>query len=173
MIRSAAEYRRCCEELAEIESSPAKLEQSARLRARHEELVRERALYEALLRDGVRAVPAYAPEARGQALIALRLALRLSQAELAALLGVSAPVVSRDENAAYEGISLERYGRILHALGIEEDLRGFKRGTLALHEPSEPYRRAADARGTVAAAGERSAPPKRTTRSKAKPTRAR
>jgi len=52
----------------------------------------------------------------GQLLIALRIAHGLSQRQLADLLGVSEPVVSRDERNEYHGITVERAQRILDAL---------------------------------------------------------
>lgn len=151
MIRSAADYRRCCEELEALGARPAALERSAKARARVEELRRERALYEALLREGLAAVPVYAPEHRGRALVDLRVALRMPQNVLAERLGVSAPVISRDEASAYEGCSLERYGRILRALGVEESFTGYRsiippRGGLAFNEGAGPaYRRTSTA----------------------------
>jgi DNA-binding XRE family transcriptional regulator len=52
----------------------------------------------------------------GQALIGLRIAQGMTQKELAARLGVSEGVISRDERNEYHGISVERAQRILDAL---------------------------------------------------------
>jgi len=63
----------------------------------------------------------------GRLIIALRIANGLTQRELAARLGVSEAVVSRDERNEYHGITVERAQRILDALGasvvmhVEED----------------------------------------------------
>jgi Helix-turn-helix len=54
----------------------------------------------------------------GQLLIAARIALGLTQAELAARLEVSEAQVSRDERNEYHGISTERAQRIVDAMGI-------------------------------------------------------
>jgi len=55
----------------------------------------------------------------GHALICLRIAKDLSQAELANRLGVDPSQVSRDERNEYHGITLERVAKILEALGIK------------------------------------------------------
>jgi len=52
----------------------------------------------------------------GRLLIALRIANKLSQRELAKRLGVSEAQVSRDEKNEYHGITLERAQRVLDAL---------------------------------------------------------
>jgi DNA-directed RNA polymerase specialized sigma subunit len=52
----------------------------------------------------------------GRLLIALRIANGLTQRELAERLGVSEPVVSRDERNEYHGITVERAQKILDAL---------------------------------------------------------
>jgi DNA-binding XRE family transcriptional regulator len=52
----------------------------------------------------------------GRLLIGLRIARGLTQRELADRLGVSEPVVSRDERNEYHGITVERAQRILDAL---------------------------------------------------------
>jgi len=95
------------------------------LRHEAEELAAECVLYTRLRTEGVTAVPAYPPEQRGKALIALRIARGLSQKELADLLGVSEPQVSRDEKTEYRGVTQKRYARILKALGVEERVSGY------------------------------------------------
>jgi transcriptional regulator with XRE-family HTH domain len=52
----------------------------------------------------------------GLMLIGLRIALGLSQRQLAQRLGVSEPQVSRDERNEYHGITIERIAKILEAL---------------------------------------------------------
>jgi len=52
----------------------------------------------------------------GRLLIALRIANKLSQRELAGRPGVSEAQVSRDEKNEYHGITLERARRVLDAL---------------------------------------------------------
>ena len=51
--------------------------------------------------------------------MALRIALGLTQRELAERLGVHESQVSRDERNEYHGITVERASRILDALGVE------------------------------------------------------
>jgi transcriptional regulator with XRE-family HTH domain len=51
-------------------------------------------------------------------LIGVRIALGLSQRELAEKLGVHESQVSRDERNEYYGIAVERVSRILEALGV-------------------------------------------------------
>ncbi|MGA2230295.1 MAG: helix-turn-helix transcriptional regulator [Tepidisphaeraceae bacterium] len=54
----------------------------------------------------------------GQMLIGVRIAMGLSQRELAEKLGVHESQVSRDERNEYYGIAVERVSRILEALGV-------------------------------------------------------
>lgn len=55
----------------------------------------------------------------GQLLIAARIALSLSQKELAGRLGVSEAQVSKDERNEYHGISVEKADRVIQALGAK------------------------------------------------------
>jgi len=55
----------------------------------------------------------------GQMLIGVRIALGLSQRELAERLDVHVSQVSRDERNEYFGITIDRASRILEALGVE------------------------------------------------------
>jgi DNA-directed RNA polymerase specialized sigma subunit len=55
----------------------------------------------------------------GTTLVALRIALGLTQRELAERLGVHESQVSRDERNEYHAITVERASRILDALGVE------------------------------------------------------
>jgi ribosome-binding protein aMBF1 (putative translation factor) len=59
----------------------------------------------------------------GQMLIGVRIAIGLSQRELAEKLGVHESQVSRDERNEYYGITIERAARILDALGVEATTR--------------------------------------------------
>ena len=54
----------------------------------------------------------------GQMLIGIRIALGLSQRELAEKLGVHESQVSRDERNEYFGITVERASRIFEVLGV-------------------------------------------------------
>ena len=67
----------------------------------------------------------------GQMLIGIRIAMGLSQRELAEKLGVHESQVSRDERNEYYGITVERAARILDALGVEITTRVEKVGLLA------------------------------------------
>ena len=57
-------------------------------------------------------------EGLGRLLVGLRIALGLSQRDLAERLGVHDSQVSRDERNDYHGITVERASRILDALGV-------------------------------------------------------
>jgi ribosome-binding protein aMBF1 (putative translation factor) len=59
----------------------------------------------------------------GQMLIGIRIAMGLSQRELAEKLGVHESQVSRDERNEYYGITIERAARILDSLGVEATTR--------------------------------------------------
>jgi ribosome-binding protein aMBF1 (putative translation factor) len=59
----------------------------------------------------------------GQMLIGVRIALGLSQRELAEKLGVHESQVSRDERNEYFGVTVERAARILDVLGVEMTTR--------------------------------------------------
>ena len=54
----------------------------------------------------------------GRTLVALRIALGLTQRELAERLSVHESQVSRDERNEYQGITVDRASRILDALGV-------------------------------------------------------
>jgi DNA-binding Xre family transcriptional regulator len=55
----------------------------------------------------------------GRSLVALRIALGLTQRELAERLGVHESQVSRDERNEYHGITVDRASRILDALSVQ------------------------------------------------------
>ncbi len=80
-------------------------------------------LYERLKAGDVDAVPDFAPEERGKALICLRIIKGWTQRQLAEALGVPEAVVSRDERNEYHGISLDKYGKVLAALGFVDHPR--------------------------------------------------
>jgi ribosome-binding protein aMBF1 (putative translation factor) len=67
----------------------------------------------------------------GRLLIAARIASGLSQRELAERLGVHESQVSRDERTDYAGVTVERAGRILDALGVQTTTRAQLAGALA------------------------------------------
>jgi len=54
----------------------------------------------------------------GRTLVALRIALGLTQRQLAERLDVNESQVSRDERNEYQGITVDRASRILDALGV-------------------------------------------------------
>jgi ribosome-binding protein aMBF1 (putative translation factor) len=54
----------------------------------------------------------------GRLLVALRIAQGISQRELARRLGINESQISRDERNEYFGITLERAGKIVDALGL-------------------------------------------------------
>jgi plasmid maintenance system antidote protein VapI len=67
----------------------------------------------------------------GQMLVGVRIALDLTQRELAEKLGVHETQVSRDERNEYFGITVDRASRILEALGVEVTTRVEKLSELA------------------------------------------
>jgi hypothetical protein len=88
-----------------------------------DDIVWEVALYERLRIGDFDAIPDYTPQERGKALICLRIAKGWTQRQLADALVVSEGVVSRDERHDYHGISMEKYGKVLAALGFEDHPR--------------------------------------------------
>jgi transcriptional regulator with XRE-family HTH domain len=58
----------------------------------------------------------------GHTLVATRIALGMTQRQLAERLGVNESQVSRDERNEYRGITVERAARVLEALGAEVNL---------------------------------------------------
>ena len=55
----------------------------------------------------------------GRLLIGSRIALNMSQNDLAEKLGVSPAVISRDERNEYHGVTVEKAQRIFEALGVQ------------------------------------------------------
>ena len=86
------------------------------LRSFHEQLVEEVESYERLKRGDIAEIQNL--HGLGYTLVALRIALGMTQRELARKLGVHETQVSRDERNEYHGISVERVSRILDALGV-------------------------------------------------------
>lgn len=86
------------------------------LRAFHEQLAEEVESYERLKRGDIAELMNL--HGLGHALVALRIALGLTQRELAERLGVHESQVSRDERNEYHGITVDRASRILDALGV-------------------------------------------------------
>lgn len=87
------------------------------LRSFHEQLAEEVASYERLRRGEVGEVLNL--HGLGGMLVALRVALGVTQRELAERLGVHESQVSRDERNEYHGITVERASRVLDALNVK------------------------------------------------------
>lgn len=138
MIRSESEFREAKARLADFRAQAnrirAELQQrglspdaievaSAPQDALADDISWEVQLYEQLKAGCIDAIPRYAPDERGKALICLRIVRGWTQRQLAEALGVSEAVVSRDERSDYRGVSLEKYGKVLAALGFEDHPR--------------------------------------------------
>lgn len=132
MIRTDKEYRRALERLDD-EDDRLK-EQRARLkemglsgnelkraldpvRSFRAELAEEVAFYERLQRGELGELRNL--HGLGRTLVGLRIALGLTQRELAERLDVHVSQVSRDERNEYHGITVDRASRILDAFGVE------------------------------------------------------
>jgi ribosome-binding protein aMBF1 (putative translation factor) len=87
------------------------------LRSFHEQLSEEVESYERLKRGELGELLNL--HGLGTTLVALRIALGLTQRELAERLGVHESQVSRDERNEYHAVTVERASRILDALGVE------------------------------------------------------
>jgi DNA-binding XRE family transcriptional regulator len=132
MLKNEAEYRRA---VAEVTQQRERLQQQTdRLRgeglsdeqvrvameplwAYHRQLAGDIERYERIKRgefDVLRNL-----ERLGELLIAVRIYLGLTQAELAERLGVDPSVVCRDERNEYHGVTLERAVKILNVMGVE------------------------------------------------------
>lgn len=131
MIRNETEYReaarrlgeereRLSEHKARLEGMKLKAAEVRRaldpLRSFHDQLAEEVESYERLKQGDVAEVLNL--HGLGQALVALRIALGLTQRELAERLGAHESQVSRDERNEYHGITVERASRVLDALGV-------------------------------------------------------
>jgi ribosome-binding protein aMBF1 (putative translation factor) len=98
------------------------------MRSFHEQLAEELESYERLRRGDLAEMTNL--HGLGHALVALRIALGLTQRELATRLGVHESQVSRDERNEYHHITVDRASRILDALGV--------RMTSAFEQPLTP-----------------------------------
>ena len=132
MIKTEAEYQECLrrlnQDLQVVEAQRLQL-QGMDLTAEeveralepaysfHEQLKEEVEWYERVQRRDFQ--PVRNLRGLGQLLIALRIAERMTQAELARRLNVDVSMVSRDERNEYHGVSVERAERILNALGVQ------------------------------------------------------
>jgi len=131
MIRNETEYQKAVrrldeekERLAEHEArlkgmglGPDKLKRALDpLRSFHLQLSEEVESYERLKRGDLGELTNL--HGLGGTLVALRIALGLTQRELAERLGVHESQVSRDERNEYHSITVERVSRILDALAV-------------------------------------------------------
>ena len=132
MIRTEAEYREALKRLREGEQAlreqERKLKADGASRAKIKRLLDPSRFFQGQIRAEVEC---YESLARGEfeelhnlhglgpLLIALRIAAGVSQRELAERLGVHESQVSRDERNEYHGITVDRAGRILEALGAD------------------------------------------------------
>ena len=87
------------------------------VRSFHEQLKEEVESYEKLKRGEFEEVRNF--DGIGRLLVALRISQGITQRELADRLGVHESQVSRDERNEYHGITVERAGRILEAVGAD------------------------------------------------------
>jgi len=131
MLKNEAEYRRSVQEITE---QRARLEQQIErlkgeglsdervrvamepLWAYQRQLAGEIEHYERIKRGEFDVLRNH--ERLGELLIAARIHLGLTQAELAERLGVDPSVVCRDERNEYHGVTLERAARILNAMDV-------------------------------------------------------
>jgi len=86
------------------------------LRSFHDQLAEEVESYERLKRGDIAELMNL--HGLGHALVALRIALGLTQRELASRMGVHESQVSRDERNEYHNITVDRASRILDVLGV-------------------------------------------------------
>jgi DNA-binding XRE family transcriptional regulator len=132
MIRNETEYqqavRRLNEERGRLHDHQRRLEQSGLgaeelkraldpLRSFHLQLEEEVESYERLKRGDLGELLNL--HGLGHTLVALRIALGLTQRGLAERLDVHESQVSRDERNEYHGITIERASRILDAMGVQ------------------------------------------------------
>lgn len=86
----------------------------------HDQLREEVETYERIKRGELE--PLYDLANIGRLLIGARIAMNLTQREVAERLGVSESVVSRDERNEYHGVTVDKAQRVLEALGIRVKL---------------------------------------------------
>jgi transcriptional regulator with XRE-family HTH domain len=138
MIRNDAEYREAKVRLADFADQVQKIrtelrsrgldQSSVDLAANPQESLSEQITWEVQLYEHLRAgeleyIPSFPAEERGKALICLRIVKGWTQRQLAEGLGITEAQVSRDERNEYHGLSLERYARILEAMGFRDEGR--------------------------------------------------
>jgi len=132
MIRSGREYQ---EAVVRVKDESARMKQQHKqlkdlalskeeikqvtdpVRSFHEQLNEEVESYEKLKRGEFEEVRNF--DGIGRLLVALRISQGITQRELAERLGVHESQVSRDERNEYHGITVERAGRILEAVGAD------------------------------------------------------
>jgi DNA-directed RNA polymerase specialized sigma subunit len=149
MIRTENEYQQAVQRLREEQDrlaahkvrleevllAPDEVERALEpLLSFHAQLAEEVEGYERLKRGDIGALSNL--HGLGRTLVALRIALNLTQRELAERLGVHESQVSRDERNEYHGVTVERAGRILDALGV--DLRSAFEEPLSTRKGSPP-----------------------------------
>jgi ribosome-binding protein aMBF1 (putative translation factor) len=132
MIRNEAEYQEAVQRLEaerkRLRERRARLKQTGftaaqlkraldPLKSFHLQLVEEVKSYERLKRGDIDELQNL--HGLGRALVAARIALGLTQRELARKLGVDESQVSRDERNDYHGVTVDRASRILDVLGVE------------------------------------------------------
>ena len=130
MIRSESEYRQAVERLRAERGRLAEQEKLLRetglsdagikrvldpMRSFHAQLEEEVESYNKLRQGHFDELHNF--DGLGQLLVMLRIAQDMSQVELAERLGVDPSQVSRDERNEYRGVTLEKAGRVLEALG--------------------------------------------------------
>jgi DNA-binding XRE family transcriptional regulator len=131
MIRTEAEYNKAVEKLRDdlkaleqqkrrmqdLGLEGAELEQALHpLISFHDQLKEEVEHYERMKRGDLGVLHSLTHV--GRWLIGIRIAMGLSQRQLADILQVSEAQVSRDEKNEYHGITVERAQRILQGLGV-------------------------------------------------------
>lgn len=113
--RRFAEHRR---RLAEMKLGPEEIKRALDpIQSFHLQLAEEVASYERLKRGEFDELTNF--YGFGRLLVGLRIALGLTQRELATRLGVDESQVSRDERNEYHGVSIERATRILEVMGVQ------------------------------------------------------
>lgn len=147
MIRTETEYSRALNRLLEdkdfiaaqrIELTSMGLNPEEVARAMqaaivfHKQLEEEVQTYEQMRRGNLKSVENLTEI--GRLLIGLRIAVGISQAELARRLSISESVVSRDERNEYHGISVEKAQRIIDKLkgNVTVTVQAEERSELAL-----------------------------------------
>ncbi len=146
MIRNESEYQDACRRLLEERTRLLEHEQSLKkegikgaalkraldpFRSFHLPLQEEVESYERLRRGEFEELLNF--HGLGRTLVGLRIALGLSQRDLAERLSIHESQVSRDERNEYHGISVDRASRILDALGVR--LKSIFEQPLVAHRP--------------------------------------